>query len=242
MDKEAQELDSLYNNWSKDPSKASFQSLYKKLKPEIQSAGMKASFGSNLPQSAHNLFAAQAFLDALNTYNPKSGATLKTHVYGSVQNKSKRLNYMYQDLGYKPEPRAMQVGRYQTEFENMRVNLGREPSVGELADRLNWNVKEVMTIQKELTKDLSLSDGVEEHAVIEGSKDEEILNYLYYELNGEEQVIYDYVFGKHGKQKLTKGDKRPDYAKIASRVGFSESKVRAIWNKVAVKYKKYLEK
>lgn len=242
MDKEAQEIESVFERWKKTQSKDDFQTLYKKLKPDITSAGMKASYGSNLPESAHKIYAAQAFYDALNTYNPKSSASLKTHVYGSVQNKAKRLNYLYQDLGYKPEPRAMKVGLYQAEYENLRLTLGREPSVAELSDKLNWNKKDVQFIQSEIKKDLSFSDGVEEHAVIEGSKDEEVLNYLYYELSGEEQVVYDYVFGKHGKPQLVKDGKRPDYDKISARVGFSQSKVRAIWNKVAKKYKTYLEK
>jgi len=242
IDKEAEQLDSLWSNWKNNPDKTNFQNIYLKMRPEIDKASMKASYGSNIPQSAHKLYAAQAFHDALNTYKPTSGVNLKTHVFGSVQNKAKRLNYMYQDLGYKPEPRAMKVGQYQSEFENMRLSLGREPTVQELADRLSWNVKDVILTQKEVYKDLSLTDGMDEHAVIEGSKSEEVLNYIYYELSSEEQLVYDYAFGKHGKPRMTKADKRLDYTRIAKAVGFSESKVRTIWIRIGGLLKKYLER
>lgn len=242
IDKEAQELDSLFDQWKKNKDTHNFQNLYKAMKPDIETAALKASYGSNLPQSAHKIFAAQAFLNALETYDPKHGANLKTHVYGSVQNKTKRFNYMYQDLGYKPEPRAMQVGKYQAEFENLRLSLGREPTNNEIAQQLNWSVKDVNLIQKEVVKDYSLSDSIGEHGVVEGSKSEEILSYLYFELDQEEKLVYDYVFGRNGKPKMVKANKRVDFERIARVVGFSAPKVRMIWNRVAAKLKKHLEK
>lgn len=242
IDKEAQELDSLYNEWRKKQDIPSFQNIYMKMKPDIDKAAYRASFGSNVPQSAHKLYAAQAFHDALKTYRPESGANLKTHVYGSVQNKAKRLNYMYQDLGYKPEPRATQVGRFQTERENLRLSLGRDPTDEELAKELEWSVKDVALIQKEVVKDLSFADGLGESSVMEGSVDEEKLHLLYYDLTPEEQTMFDYVYGKHGKPKMQVGGKRPDYDRIARVMNVSPSKARGLWTSIGVKLKKVLEK
>lgn len=209
------------------------------MKPLLDSAATKASFGSNLPKSAHQIYAAQNFLDALRTYNPDRGVSLQTHVYGAVHQKAKRLNYLYQNLGQTPEPRAQMVGRFQNEQANLRYELGREPSAAEMADRLSIGLKDVERLHIEIQKDLSLSD-IGDDVVIESSKDEETLAHIYYDLTNEEKLVYDYIFGRHGKPALVKGGKRPDFDAIAARVGFSASKVRTLHGRIAEKFKKAL--
>lgn len=240
-ERKQQEID-LYHDWNKNQSTSAFQQLYTSMKPLLYEAARKASFGSNIPESAHQIWAAQNFYDALRTYKPTAGTALQTHVYNSVHQKAKRLNYLYQNLGHIPEPRAMQIGLYQNIYENLKATLGREPSQAEVADKIGWGLKDVTKIQKEITKDLAMDMGTEEHGVFESSIDEEILDYVYYELNGEEQLMYDYVFGKHGKPKLVKSSGKIDFDSISGRVGFSTSKARALWTKVRLKVQKALHR
>lgn len=239
--KKADEL-ALYHKWKETQSVPAFQQLYTSMKPLLFDAAKKASFGSNLPESAHQIWAAQNFHDALRTYSPTAGAALQTHVYNSVHQKAKRLNYMYQNLGHVPEPRATQIGLYQTEYENLRATLGREPSQPELADRLGWDLKDVATIQKEIHKDLAIEGATEEQAIFESSVDEEVLDYLYYELSPEEQLVYDHIFGKHGKPRMIKANNKIDFDGISKRVGFSASKARAIFVRIRTKLQKALKK
>jgi DNA-directed RNA polymerase specialized sigma subunit len=206
------------------------------LRPLLDTAATKASYGSNLPQSAHRIYAAQNMFDALKTYDPSKGA-LQTHIYNAVHQKAKRLNYLYQNLGKITEPRAMMVGSYSNELANAREELGREPSAAEMADRLGKSLRDIELIQKEIQKDLS-SAGLEEEIITESPREAEILSYLYFELSNEQKVIYDYVFGKHGKPRLTKANNRIDFDGIASRVGFSASKVRMLWAQIRAKYDK----
>ena len=240
FDKKDHEL-SLYTQWKRTNDPKHFQDLYKSMKPLITKASFNASRGSNIPESAHRAYAAQNFHDALKTYKPNKGASLQTHVYNAVNLKGNRLNFLYQDLQKKPEPRAMKIGLYQTVFESLKQDLGREPSVAEIADEAHLDKKDVVLIRKEMQKNLSLSEGVEEQITFEESKDEEVLSYLYFELTPEEQLVYDYMLGKHGKPQYTKpalnrpGGKRPDYDRIAGAVGFSSSKVRAIAKRIEKK-------
>jgi len=235
--RKADEL-TLYHEWKQTQSPKAYHELYTSMKPLIYDAAKKASNGSNVPESAHQIWAAQNFYDALRTYKPTMGTALNTHVYNAVHQKAKRLNYLYQNLGHIPEPRAMQIGLYQNIHENMRSDLGREPSAAEVADKLSWGVKDVVNIQKELQKEMAMDLGAEEHGVFESSVDDEILDYIYYELNPEEQLVYSYVFGKHGKPRMVKANKKVDFEGIAKKVGFSASKVRGIWTKVRLKVEK----
>ena len=207
------------------------------MKPLIYSAAKKASYGSNLPEGAHQIYAAQAFLDSLRTYDPKHGTALATHVQNSVHQKTKRLNYEHQDIGKKPENRAVMAGRFINEFENMKSTLGRDPSSAELSDHIGIPMKDVVNLQKELRKDLAMDAGTEEVAFTEGTKEEEILNYIYYELTSEEKVVYEYITGKFGKPMMVKNSK-VDFAGIASKMGMSESKVRSLHNAIRLKYNK----
>lgn len=207
------------------------------MKPLLETAASKASMGSNIPKSAHQLFAAQNFYDSLRTFDPKKGVALQTHVYGTVHQKAKRLNYQYQNLGQIPEPRAIQIGKFQTEYGNLTEELGREPSAAELADRMSVGLKDVERLQIEIRKDFSMS-GLEEQIVAETPREEEVLAYIYYELTPEEKVVYDYIFGKHGKQRLVKRNGKIDFDAIALRTKFSTSKVRSLFVNIRNKFEK----
>jgi DNA-directed RNA polymerase specialized sigma subunit len=225
----------LFNQWKQTGDKIYFQGLYNSMRPLIEGAAKKASYRSNLPQSAHRIYAAQNMLDALRTYDPSKGVALQSHVYGAVHQKAKRLNYLYQNLGQMPEPRATMVGRYQTELDNLKEDLGREPSSIEVSERMGIGLKDVERLHKEVHKDLSTS-GLEEEIITESPREEEILSHLYYDLNTDQQIVYDYVFGKHGKARLGKASGKIDFEGIAMRTGFSQSKVRAVFGQVRTKF------
>lgn len=228
----------VYAKWRSTQDPEHFKSLYTSMKPLIYDAAKKSSYGSNLPESAHRAWAAQSFYDALRTYKPGAGASLQTHVYGAVHQKAKRLNMMYQNLGYIPEPRAMQVGVYQNEVSNLRETLGREPTPQEIAARLDWSVKNVERIQKEVHKDLAMEEGTEEMGVFETPETEEVLDQIYYDLTPEEQQVYDHIFGKRGKTRAVKANKKIDFDRIARSTGFSASKARAVANRIKAKYER----
>lgn len=232
----------LYKTWKEKQDKESFQNLYMTMKPDIENAAKRASIGSNIPQPVHKIWAAQSFYDSLRTYNPNAGASLKTHVWNSVQNKAKRLNYKYQDLGSKPEPRAAMVGLFQNETANLTMELGREPSALELSERMGVGIKDVERIRKEVKKDLAFDQGVGEDITFEQSVDEEILNFLYYELGNEEKLVYEHLFGRGGRSRALKPNGRVDFDEIAKRTGFSTSKVRQIAKKIGTKLQKHMRK
>lgn len=233
----------LYKQWKEKQDKESFQKIYMHMKPDIENAARKASMGSNIPQPVHKIWAAQSFYDALKRFDPNKGASLKTHVWNSVQGKANRLNYEYQNIGKVPETRITQIGQFKSEQAHMLNELGREPTAAELADRVGMGIKDVGRLSKEIQKDLALGgQGVGEEVTFEQSADEEVLNLLYYELGNEERIVYEYIFGKNGKPRLLKANKRVDYDKIAARTGFSVSKVRMVAKKIGSKLDKHLRR
>ena len=51
---------------------------------------------------------------------------------------------------------------------------------------------------------------------------------VYYDMNPEQQLVYDYLNGEHGKERLAKPSGQPDFRAIARRAGISENKVQKI--------------
>lgn len=228
----------LYHEWKQTGSKEAFQGLYTSMKPLLFDAARKAAYRSPLPKSAHQIWAAQSMLDALRTYDPKAGTALQTHIYTAVNQKQKRLNYDYGNIGRMPEPRATRIGLFQNETENLRTELDRAPSSAELADRLGWSLKTVELTQREVHKNLSISDGVDAQPFYESSLDRAILDDIYFDLSGEQQTVYDYIFGLHGKPRLTKANGKVDFEDIGRRSGYSSSKARSLYIQIRTKAEK----
>jgi DNA-directed RNA polymerase specialized sigma subunit len=244
-DLKSKELE-IFKKWKQTQDPKHFQALYGSMKGLIYSAAKKASYGSNLPESAHKVYAAQAFLDALKSYQPGKGTALQSHVYGSINNKVKRLNYEYGNIAHIPEPRMMSVGLYQSELENLKGELNRMPSTSELADRLKWSMTETGRMQKELRRDLALDTGSEEHSFFESSIDDEILNYTYYELGPQEKLVFEHIYGRNGRRAMVKsrpnGKNIVDFAGIARATSLSESKVRSLVLNIRSKLTEALKK
>lgn len=231
-----------FKDWKKSQSKSDFQKLYTSMKPLIYGAAKSAAYGSNIPEIAHRVYAAQAFLDALRTFDPKGGAALQTHVYGNVSKKVKRLNYEYQNLGKIPEPRAILVGRFQNELANKHNELGREPSAAEMSDHMGIPLKHITGLMKEIRKDLAIdrTSGTDEFSFSEQGKDEEFLSYLYYELTPEEKVVYEYMTGSYGRPKLERHGKL-DIGAVVKNSGMSENKVKNLHLTIREKYRKIMK-
>lgn len=226
----------LFNKWKETKKKEDFQQLYRHFGGLINEASKKASMGSNLPRAAFKLEAAQQFYDALERFNPDKGASLQTHLYGSVENKLKRLNYTYQNLARRPE-RAVGGVYHITQFNNERLflqdKLGREPSAQEIADNLGWSVKQVETMMLEDRRDLSLNAELEEMNVTDTfSADEELIAMHYYDMNPEQQLVFDYATGRHGKQAILRPNGTADFRAIAQKLNMAESKVQKLRNQI----------
>jgi DNA-directed RNA polymerase specialized sigma subunit len=228
----------LFNRWKQNPSKPNFQSLYRGFGGLINKASQKASYGSNLPRAAFKLQAAQEFYNAINTFDPEKGK-LKTHLYGSIEKKLNRLNYKYANVGRIIERSGSDLGvynvtQYQNAVESLRYKLNREPSAVEIAQEMGITVDKVDKFSKELRKDLSLNSDLENMVTFDeiAAVDDPIIQMHYYDMGPEEQNLFDYARGSHGKKKIAKPNGEPDWKEIARTMNISESKVNKLRQKI----------
>jgi hypothetical protein len=218
----------LWHAYDKNKTPETFNALYNHMKPVIQSAIGRFKTGSGIPGSAFDMEAASQFYKTVNSFDPHRGVQLKTKLFTDLQS-VQRLNYQYQNVGRIPEPRATKVGPLISATDYLRTSLGREPSDGEVADELAWPLKQVTTLKRELRSDLMASPTLENsYQSFENSLDERKATEVYYELNGTEQVAFDYATGRHGKPRIQTSTGRTDWNAIAKKLRLTDNDVRRI--------------
>lgn len=221
--KQQEELE-LWNKYRYQNDLKAGQELIKSLAPVINQQVAKYA-GVALPKASIELEAKKLVYKALDTYDPRQ-SQLNTHVFNYLK-KLQRFVINYQNVGHIPEPRARQIGRYNTIYDNLESEKGREPTTIELADAMSWPVAEVEKLQLELRSDLSIDTGSGDDEEMgrffefmsnpyspEQFKVKQAIEFVYYDVDPIDKKIMEYSFGLAGMQKLKDKD-------IAVRLGMS---------------------
>lgn len=239
ISKKTQELQ-MFSAFKKSPVPETFQPLYRSFKPFLFKAARPNMIGSPLPQSAHMATAAQSFYDALRTFDPKKGS-LHTHVFTTVREKGKRLNYKYQNIGYIPEARITKYQLFQNTVTMLKEQLGREPSTTELADELKWSPKMVETLRNEIRKDLILDEMRSSLTpVTKSDKAMQMFHDLHPNLIPPHQLVLEHALGMYGKPILNKPNGGPDLIAIAKATGLKAPSIRSALKTITRKAKEYM--
>lgn len=174
--------------------------LLDSLNPIITSQVNKYA-GSGLPPSALKLEAKRLTNKAIQSYDPNK-AQLNTHVINNLK-KLSRFVMNYQNIGHIPEPRVLMIGKYNTIYDNLEADLGREPTIVELADAMQVNVTEIERLQIELRKDLSMTTPGEDDeggfyfyaqpAITDPAK-KQAVEFVYYDSDPINKKIIEYMF------------------------------------------------
>lgn len=235
--KKRKEEESLLKAFKSNPSKDTFMPLYQSFKPWIYKAAYSNMRGSPIPQSAHVAYAAQSFLDAIRTHDPKL-APFRLYAYTTVLNKGKRLNLKYQNIGYIPEARATKYQMFNNAVNMLREQLGREPSSHELSDEIKWSVKDVETMRKEIRKDLVLDESkAEAFTLAKSDRAKQVFQDMMYSLIPAHQTVLEHAIGLNGKSALVKPSGGPDLGAISKVTSLPVPKIRSALKTISRKYK-----
>lgn len=221
----------LWEQWRKDPTPNNASKLFNYMNPIIQ-AKVNTFKTAPIPKSALDLEAKKWAMKSFQTYNPNRNTRLSTHTTNWLK-KLNRYVYKRQNVGYIPEERIIKIQTYKNTKSNLETKLGREPSVPELSDELAWPMKEVERMESELRKDIAPTYEMGDMGYIKSDPSKEVLNYIYFELSPQEQLVYDYTVGAHGKSKISGGD-------IAKKLNVSQSKVSQIKKGIGRKMERYM--
>ena len=194
-----------------------------------------------IPNSAIESQAKILTLKAFETYDPLK-SQLNTHVTNHLKH-LQRYVLEYQNIGKIPEHRGLAIGKYQTVFDNLKEDLGREPTDMELADNLGWSTMEIGRMQSELRKDLMMNTLGDEEDLTDffdfsfnndSGVDKEALQYVYFDADYQGKKILERFFGMHGHQ-------QKNVSEIAQELGISEYYVRTKAKELAKEIKETMD-
>lgn len=223
----------LWQKWNDGGKKEDdLEDLMKQMDPLIRKQTNVYAGKVNIPSSAIRAeFQIQA-MKAFNTYDPKRGAQLNTHLNWQLK-RGKRFITTYQNIGRIPETRAYKITEFQNTRDALSDRLGREPSAHELADKLKWPINQVTSMELDLRREVPTSALQADASSLKPSKEAEVIRLLQYDLTSQEKLVYEYLLGLNGKPQLKPGQ-------ISRKMNIPASKVSRIKNSIGKKASKYI--
>ena len=118
-----------------------------------------------LPLSVLQAYGKHYALNAFKSYDPNKGAGINTHLYNHISQLSRQV-YANQNSIRIPEHQIQMIGKVNSAKDLLTDELGREPSVDEIADHLHLPKQHIAKIIKNQRADfLNDSDTDQQHQV-----------------------------------------------------------------------------
>lgn len=145
--------------------------------------------------------ATTQLIKSFKSYDPKHGTQPTTHVWNNLK-KVQRVASESLMSGHIPENRALKRSTFTIVRDNLEDRLGREPSTSEISDEIGWNQKEVARMSHELGGEATASKASFDfygNAITKEQPDKALVDYMYFDSSGPDQVILEHTFGYAGK-------------------------------------------
>jgi DNA-directed RNA polymerase specialized sigma subunit len=231
--------------WQKKPTKKNLGVLLKRFDP-VFNAKVSTWKATAVPAAAFKADLQKNAITAFETYDPNRGAKLRTHVNNMLK-RSLRFNSKYQNMAFIPEEKAALISPVQQARDQLHQEFGKKPTNKSVANYLNQNPDMLpKRVRGRMSSRLVKTVDAYQIADIPGeafesdpvpramSFEQETLDLLRPALKGDERVVYDYMFGAHGKPKV------PKTGEIAKRMGKSPSQISRLKRRIEATYKKYV--
>ena len=185
-----------YDAWRKSPTPETLGSAVQAHLPVIRKNLMiyKGSLAPELLESEGKKLAIQA----IKSYNPQAGASLKTHIVNHLQ----RLHRITQSRARAfrmPEELQAQVRNYQDAYTDLSEEIGREPTVSEISEKMKWPVSKVQRLRKQFVSELPEGAQAYESGIAANAPMDDKLIYAYHDLAPRDQLIFEHLTGFGGK-------------------------------------------
>jgi len=185
-----------YEAWRKAPSPDTLGSVVHAHLPDIRKNLMiyKGSLAPELLESEGKKLAIQA----IRSYNPQAGASLKTHIVNHLQ----RLHRITQSRARAfrmPEELQQQVTNYQDVFTELSEELGHEPTVAQISSKMRWPITKVQRLRKQFVSELPEGAQQYESGLSSNTPMDDRLIYAYHDLVPRDQLIFEHLTGFGGR-------------------------------------------
>lgn len=227
------EVDELVARFQKRRDQRTLDQIRARTRPLVQSR-LRRLRTSPVADPILKAKADEILVDSVRTYDPNRGAQFTTHLHGNLRRMG-RFTIQRANIAQIPESRAQKIGLYQQVRAGFMDERNRPPTVEEMADELQWPVREVQRLERELRLDIPSSSMPVPHSLdMTSAREDQILRDIWYELDPDQKRLFDYVMGAHGKPKIIEGKA------LAKKLGWSQAKVSQVRSSIARKIEPHL--
>lgn len=229
--------DYAYAIWVKDQTPENMSNVISALAPTINSEILHYSGPKSLLRSKAKVIA----VDAVKHFNPMSGAKLSSWVTTNLKQLSR---YSIQNRDIKiPEIAAQQAALVNATTEELKSELGRDPTDAELADELGIPEKRIAYVRSKAVASINSSkfDELDDDTPPPSSLgviQSDIVTFaqeaIYRDLSERDKYIFDAITGLHGKNKQSAAELSKNLgvspAAISQRAKFIGDQIKYIVN------------
>ena len=195
-----------YDSWKSDPTPDSTAAFLKEIDPVINKA-IKTHVGKPNPLIRGR--ARRMALESLPKYDP-TRSRLQTHLYNQLQGLKRYAGQQHQGVKV-PERVVLDRHVVETASQELRDDLGREPSDDELSDRTGYPMKRISYVRK---YNPAMSQGFFQNVGeqtgsggflpnIDQPESEAWIRLIYEDLDPLDQNIMEYTLGLNGQPVLS---------------------------------------
>jgi DNA-directed RNA polymerase sigma subunit (sigma70/sigma32) len=189
--------------------------------------------GSGLPQLALETHAKKLVIAGFHSFDPKRGVQLSTHLINQLRGMDRFVSTYRGDVRLPQEKLHLADKVFRTQ-QALSLELGREPTATEIGERSGIGTTTIGKLKKFQSGLYSQAEsgGFSQPVREDISHDEIVMGFLYQELSPQEQLVFDYSAGQHGKIELQPGA-------IATKLNISAARVSQLKTGIATKAKRY---
>lgn len=237
----------LWQQWTESGHKPELlDPLMRSLQPVIAKQVRVFSRGVPVPEQVLQSVANDRALEALRGFDPaRAGdAALSSWVVNRLKGLSRYVG-QNQNMARITEERVQLYGPVRRATEQLRDELGRDPTDMEIAHRINESpdriakkrvtAQSVRLLNQEKKDDLLASAEMNDPFVSENARMREAMGLVRYDLSPEELQVWEYIRGINGKPRLHRT------VDIAKALKWSQSKVATTKTAITNKLSPYLE-
>jgi DNA-directed RNA polymerase specialized sigma subunit len=209
----------LWREWRRTNNPQTLAKLLDKLQPLIRRE--VAKWGGTVPPAALESKGRLLTVEALKSYNPNMGAAIGTHVTARLRKLSRHV-YPYQNVARIPENQQLMFNTVSVAQNRLYDDLGRDPTVTELADELKWSPKKVSDFQRSYSRK---EYGESEGAFLEtDTADTTLTDFYYHGLTPDDQKLFEDITGYGGTRPKTNTQLKKKYKLTQGQLSYRKRK------------------
>ena len=188
-----------WEQWKKQPTKQNLYTAVSMLEKDID--GFANSFASSVNKGTVKSKAKLYAIEAVKTYDPSMGATLKTHFYNHIRPLAREAKGLTESMALSKHHET-NANKYINFVRDFNGEYGREPDDTEISDALKLSpsqLKKMTSIVKyELPESSMDSFNFENKNQEHNSRVDMWTEYVYHDLAPEGKKIMDMKLGRNG--------------------------------------------